>query len=64
MMYCLTPEIIMVTAEEIKQRFEALSKQPRDPNITFTCACGKHAPEVQLTDKDYQEIADILNGES
>lgn len=64
MMYCLTPEIIMVTAEEIKARFEADKLKPRDPNVTFTCACGKHTSEVQLTDKDYQEIADILNGES
>lgn len=64
MMYCLTPEIIMVTAEEIKQRFENAKNQPLDPNLRFTCACGKHAPDVQLTDKDYQEIADILNGES
>lgn len=54
-----------VTAEDVKKRFEDAAKQPRDPNLRVTCICGKyHAEDVKLTDEDYQEIANILNGKS
>ena len=53
-----------VTAEDVRLRFEEAERTPRDPDVKSTCICGKHIEPPVLTQKDYEEIAKILNGES
>lgn len=49
------------TWQELKERMESKrSNMPNDLNVT--CLCGKHIDNVELSDSDYKELFEILNG--
>lgn len=54
-----------VTAQELKERFEANKNEPLPEGLVITCICGKcDVSKVELSDADYEEMAQIINGES
>jgi hypothetical protein len=53
-----------ITAQQLKQRFEAVKNEPLPEGLEVTCICGKCDLDINFTDEDFEEMARIINGSS
>lgn len=49
------------TFEEFVTHWRELEKEPKDPNLKLTCACGEHTELAPLDDAQLKDLYEILN---